>query len=62
LQSIINQNYKNYKVVVIDDNSDDFTFELIQKFIKESGFTDKFILLQNKVVKSAVENIYIAVH
>jgi cellulose synthase/poly-beta-1,6-N-acetylglucosamine synthase-like glycosyltransferase len=34
LQSIYNQNYTNYKIVIIDDASKDSTFELIQQFIE----------------------------
>lgn len=32
LETILNQNYENYRVYIIDDNSEDKTWELIQKF------------------------------
>jgi glycosyltransferase involved in cell wall biosynthesis len=34
LQSILNQNYTNYKIVIIDDHSDDGTGVLIQKYLR----------------------------
>lgn len=37
LQSIIHQNYKNFKLVVIDDASDDGTGDLITIFLRKSG-------------------------
>ena len=35
LQSITNQTYKNYEVIVIDNNSSDNTKKIISKFKKQ---------------------------
>ncbi len=43
LQSIENQNYKNWECIVIDDNSNDNSIELIKGFI-ESNSRFKFII------------------
>jgi glycosyltransferase involved in cell wall biosynthesis len=62
LQSIINQNYQNYKIVIIDDASDDGTGELIQIFLKNSKFPpERYSLIHNKKRLSAVPNIYNAI-
>jgi glycosyltransferase involved in cell wall biosynthesis len=36
LRSIFNQNYTNYKVVIIDDASTDQNYELIQQYLEEN--------------------------
>lgn len=49
LQSIINQDYKNYKLVVIDDASDDGTGDLIRIFLKNSKLPpERYFFIQNK--------------
>lgn len=58
LQSIINQDYKNYKLVVIDDASDDGTGDLIRIFLKNSKLPpERYFFIQNKERLSAVPNI-----
>lgn len=37
LQSILNQNYSNYLVVIVDDNSEDRTGVLIERFLRKRG-------------------------
>lgn len=45
LQSIKEQDYLNYEVVVLDDNSSDDTFELVEKFSKDNP---KFKIVKGK--------------
>ena len=37
LNSIFTQNYSNYRVVIIDDGSDDGSQEVIEKYLKFYG-------------------------
>jgi glycosyltransferase involved in cell wall biosynthesis len=62
LQSILNQNYQNYKLVVIDDASDDGTGDLIKIFLKNSKLPpERYFFIQNKKRLSAVPNIHNAI-
>jgi len=45
LQSIKEQDYTNYEVIVLDDNSSDNTFELVQGFAKEN---EQFKIVEGK--------------
>ena len=47
LNSIFQQNYKNYKIIYIDDASTDNTFILAKSFIAESDVADKFVPEKN---------------
>lgn len=55
-----NQNYTNYKIVVIDDASKDSNFELIQQFVEENPIPQTIYLIKNKERLSALPNIYTA--
>jgi len=62
LQSIINQNYKNYKIVVVDDASEDGTGDLISIFLKKSKLSrSQYTLIRNSKRMTAVPNIYNAI-
>jgi hypothetical protein len=58
LRSIFNQNYTNYKVVIIDDASTDQNFEVIQQYLKDNPVKQEVILVKNKERGTAVPNIY----
>jgi len=51
LRSIINQTYKNWKLLIVDDNSNDGTRELIINFLNNNINKKKFIFLKNKINK-----------
>ena len=46
LNSIVNQTFKNWHCYIIDENSNDNTFEIATQFIKKFG-TDKFTYIKN---------------
>lgn len=47
IDSILTQNYDNYKVVYIDDNSPDKTGQLVENYLKERDLNNKFQLIRN---------------
>lgn len=57
LQSILNLNYKNYKVVIIDDASTDGTYELLSSFISTLQTDIRIHLIRNELKMTAVPNI-----
>ncbi|KKN82797.1 hypothetical protein LCGC14_0306210 [marine sediment metagenome] len=59
LDSIKYQTYKNYKVVVINDYSNDRTAEIIEREIKNDT---RFNFIDNTVKKCALENTVIGIH
>jgi len=48
LDSIFSQKYDNYKVIYVDDASDDGTGELVKRYIQSRGLEERVILLLNK--------------
>jgi teichuronic acid biosynthesis glycosyltransferase TuaG len=48
LQSIFQQSYKNWRLIIVDDASNDGTLELIKNFINNNLIKKKIILIKNK--------------
>jgi teichuronic acid biosynthesis glycosyltransferase TuaG len=48
LRSVINQTYKKWRLLIVDDNSTDGTRKLIINFINNNISKKKFILIKNK--------------
>lgn len=62
LQSIFNQDYSNYRVVIVDDASSDNTSALIKHFLKRNKkLASKVVLITNKKQMTAVPNIHMAI-
>jgi glycosyltransferase involved in cell wall biosynthesis len=61
LQSMVNLDYKNFKVVIVDDASTDHTYELIRQWIEENRITLNIVVLTNEKRRTAVPNIHRAV-
>ena len=61
LDSIFSQNYGKYRVIYIDDCSNDKTYELVEKYIKENHQESKVTLIKNEKRQLALSNIYKAV-
>lgn len=62
LSSVFDQDYDNYRVIYVDDASDDGTAELVEKYIAERGQQHRCTLIKNKHRVRALANIYNAVH
>lgn len=60
LDSIIKQTYTNWRVIYIDDNSNDGTFELVQSYIDEKKLNNKFKLLRNSTNIGPAGSRYLA--
>ncbi|MCI0382105.1 MAG: glycosyltransferase family 2 protein [Chlamydiae bacterium] len=62
LQSVLQQKYKNFRLIYIDDHSTDDTYEKASRLIRESGLQQRAILIRNEENLGALANIYRAVH
>ena len=62
LDSIFSQNYSNWHLMYVDDNSPDETGELVKAYVKSCGFEDKVTVISNTHRRKALANIYTAVH
>lgn len=62
LDSAMNQDYNNYRVIYVDDCSPDGTGLLVQDYIEKNGWQDRITLVRNQERKLKMENFYNAVH
>jgi len=58
LDSIFKQDYKNFRVIYLDDCSTDGTADLVRQYIKEKGVAKKVTLIQNKKRSIKILNLY----
>ncbi|MBS0605194.1 MAG: glycosyltransferase family 2 protein [Verrucomicrobia bacterium] len=61
LDSVLRQNYENYRVIYLDDNSPDGTGGLVADYLLEKDAEHRVTLIQNKQRVGALANIYSAV-
>lgn len=61
LDSVFNQNYKNYKIIYIDDCSKDGTGNLVEEYIKIKNQENKILLIKNEKWLSQMTNHYRAI-
>lgn len=48
IESILNQTYKNFELIIVDDMSTDSSVETVEKYRKNEEYIDKIHLLTNK--------------
>jgi len=56
IQSVVNQTYTNWEIIVIDDCSKDKTSELVKKYITEKGLELKIKLITNRINRGCYVN------
>ena len=62
IESVLNQDYNNYRVIYIDDASTDKTLAYLIDMIKSHPKKDRFTIYRNKKNLGAMENHYMAIH
>ena len=58
LNSIFSQTYNNFRVIYIDNNSEDQSFLLVKKYIKDNNLSAKINLIKNDKKEEAIYNYY----
>ena len=63
IESLLQQDYHNYRVVIIDDHSSDQTLPLTADYLNwRRAAPEKYILVSSHVRRTALENIYYGAH
>lgn len=58
LDSVFSQNYRNFRVIYIDDASQDGTTDIVEAYIQEHALQDKVTLIKNTHRSMKLRNIY----
>jgi glycosyltransferase involved in cell wall biosynthesis len=62
LESVFAQNYENYRVIYVDDASQDKTYEKVKQFIEDNHQTHRVTLIHNETNCGPIANIYKMIH
>ena len=62
LDSVFSQQYTNYRIIYLDDCSEDGTGYLVENYIKQKGQDNRVTLIKNTHRKRALANHYRAIH
>lgn len=62
ITSALNQNYKDYRIIFIDDCSNDGTFDKVHNIVNLSNKKDICTLIRNNKRVGALENLYNAIY
>ena len=62
LNSILSQNYTNYRILYIDDCSPDSTGNLVEEYKCKNDKKNKITLIKNKIRRGALANLYNAIY
>lgn len=60
LDSVLNQTYKLWRIIYIDDNSSDNTYNLVNDYIKNNNLCNKVLLIRNEVNMKQSYNRYVS--
>jgi glycosyltransferase involved in cell wall biosynthesis len=56
INSVLNQTYKNYEIVIVDDGSTDNSYIKVEEFIQKNNIADVVLIKQNNNGPSAARN------
>jgi glycosyltransferase involved in cell wall biosynthesis len=62
LQSVLSQNYTNFRVIYTDDCSPDGTGNLVEAYLAENDSHQKVHLIKNSDRRGALHNLYTMIH
>ena len=62
VQSVLSQNYSNFRVIYTDDCSPDGTGDLVKEYLLNNDFDNKIELIQNSIRRGALYNLYTMIH
>src|SRR5579863_2332455 len=62
LQSVLSQNYSNFRVIYTDDCSPDHTGDLVEEYLAQYDFDEKISLIKNITRRGALHNLYTMIH
>ena len=62
LQSVLSQNYTNFRVIYTDDRSSDGTGELVEAYLEQNDPDKKVYLIKNSTRQGALHNLYTMIH
>lgn len=62
LKSVFSQDYKNYRILYVDDASSDHTYEKVKTIIQKHHMQNKVILIRNEKRLGAMANLYQMIH
>ena len=48
INSVLNQNFKNFEIIVVDDCSEDSTFSLVERYSQKAQFRIELLSLKHK--------------
>lgn len=62
LTQALHQDYSDYRIIILNDNSQDRTLQKINEFLTQHPSNIPVIIIDNKIRKGALSNHYYAIH
>lgn len=62
LESVLSQNYSNFRIMYTDDCSPDATGDLVEEYLIENDPEKKITLTKNETRRGALHNLYTMIH
>lgn len=62
MQSVVDQTYPHWNMIIINDCSTDATSERIHAYVQQHGLASKITIIDNAQRKGALQNLYETIH